>query len=557
MSYYPDVKPGDDWKPEPAPRYNAVNRMLGDLGYSGAGRGAPGIENFNIVSTVNRHTAAISAGMAVEAVSAPADADVPVIPVKPSAGASGAFYGVALDTLEPGDVGWMLLTGVTTVQLSSAPAAGTQYVEPDSANPGKFKAATGGRARVLVTDAGIQPDGGTPRPTATVMLGGGGTGSGDYNGYFKVVLFFKEQEGNIIPYVRVIDGRKPPAEEFNPENDFCGYLQFGSGITLHPVPVTELPLLPEHDFVFLEITRYTPEPSVTIRAGGIQDTIDIPGVVERVKLARLLKNTDVESGVVSFSGAEQLLETETELACEWFSGYYRILAEPGDEGTPEGAVWSVRNGGTPLDTSAFAGRYRIEYAYYEAAPAQIQLNEGDGYSYVYLLVNQDQSVPESSITVLKELIEVPQSAKLAYCLLGSILRQNGKIVEIIQQDVGTPNFYKKTVSTEYPFKIYATYSEADGIVTTQYRITGGTVTFASNSIQVQGIRISAPGYAYLVVHLAPEGMTGAIEMHEGNFHGEDTDYVEMIGRFEYETSGLYCKSDNSIGKNIQVTGRWY
>ena len=61
----------------------------------------------------------------------------------------------------------------------------------------------------------------------------------------------------------------------------------------------------------------------------------------------------------------------------------------------------------------------------------------------------------------------------------------------------------------------------------------------------------------VVVHLAPEGMTGAIEMHEGNFHGEDTDYVEMIGRFEYETSGLYCKSDNSIGKNIQVTGRWY
>lgn len=191
MSYYPDVKPGDDWKPEPAPRYNAVNRMLGDLGYSGAGRGASGIENFNIVSTVNRHTAAISAGMAVEAVSAPADADVPVIPVKPSAGASGAFYGVALDTLEPGDVGRMLLTGVATVQLSSAPAAGTQYVEPDSANPGKFKAATGGRARVLVT-AGT---------TATVMLGGGGGDSG-YNGYFKIT---DASEGDAFK-VKVADG---------------------------------------------------------------------------------------------------------------------------------------------------------------------------------------------------------------------------------------------------------------------------------------------------------------------------------------------------------------
>lgn len=191
MSYYPDVKPGDDWKPEPAPRYNAVNRMLGDLGYSGAGRGAPGIENFNIVSAVNRHTAAISAGMAVEAVSAPADADVPVIPVKPSAGASGAFYGVALDTLEPGDVGRMLLTGVTTVQLSSAPAAGTQYVEPDSANPGKFKAATGGRARVLVT----------ADTTATVMLGGGGGDSG-YNGYFKIT---DASEGDAFK-VKVADG---------------------------------------------------------------------------------------------------------------------------------------------------------------------------------------------------------------------------------------------------------------------------------------------------------------------------------------------------------------
>lgn len=196
MSYYPDVKPGDDWKPEPAPRYNAVNRMLGDLGYSGAGRGAPGIENFNIVSAVNRHTAAIAAGMAVEAVSAPADADVPVIPVKPSAGASGAFYGVALDTLEPGDVGRMLLTGVTTVQLSSAPAAGTQYVEPDSANPGKFKAATGGRARVLVT----------ADTTATVMLGGGGGDSG-YNGYFKIIdASITDDNGKTVNKIRIVDG---------------------------------------------------------------------------------------------------------------------------------------------------------------------------------------------------------------------------------------------------------------------------------------------------------------------------------------------------------------
>ena len=140
MSYYPDVKPGDDWKPEPAPRYNAVNRMLGDLGYSGAGRGTAGIENFNIVSAVNRHTAAISAGMAVEAVSAPADADVPVIPVKPSAGASGTFYGVALDTLEPGDVGRMLLTGVTTVQLSSAPAAGIRATTAISRSPMRARA---------------------------------------------------------------------------------------------------------------------------------------------------------------------------------------------------------------------------------------------------------------------------------------------------------------------------------------------------------------------------------------------------------------------------------
>lgn len=226
MSYYPDVKPGDDWKPEPAPRYNAVNRMLGDLGYSGAGRGAPGIENFNIVSAVNRHTAAISAGMAVEAVSAPADADVPVIPVKPSAGASGAFYGVALDTLEPGDVGRMLLTGVTTVQLSSAPAAGTQYVEPDSANPGKFKAATGGRARVLATDAGTQPDGGTPRPTATVILGGGGSsGNPGYTGYFKVVNASEyDEEGKLTAAkVRIVNGSEPLASRDHAAGSISAY----------------------------------------------------------------------------------------------------------------------------------------------------------------------------------------------------------------------------------------------------------------------------------------------------------------------------------------------
>lgn len=266
MSYYPDVKPGDDWKPEPAPRYNAVNRMLGDLGYSGAGRGAPGIENFNIVSAVNRHTAAISAGMAVEAVSAPADADVPVIPVRPSAGASGTFYGVALDTLEPGDVGRMLLTGVTTVQLSSAPAAGTQYVEPDSANPGKFKAAIGGRARVLVT-AGT---------TATVMLGGGG-GNSEYNGYFKVVETTDESGKAML---KIIDGA-------DPKSNYAGSTDLGYVPVMSIAKQTgQLYLLPEWKVqndtrVYSFYLRYNIDPGEIRKAVKLASILSDGTIVQR------------------------------------------------------------------------------------------------------------------------------------------------------------------------------------------------------------------------------------------------------------------------------------
>jgi len=146
--FYPNVKPNQNWAPEPAQRYNDVNALLSQFGPTGAGRSGHGMANRTVYSAVNRTGAIIAEGMAVEPSGGDLENDE-LVPVKLSAAGTSAPWGVLLTRLAPGEIGPVLMTGVATVTLSVALPAGTAYVAPGTG--GRFTAATSGRAQVIAT----------------------------------------------------------------------------------------------------------------------------------------------------------------------------------------------------------------------------------------------------------------------------------------------------------------------------------------------------------------------------------------------------------------------
>ena len=159
--FFKNVSVGQKWAPEPAERYNAVNALLSQFGATGTGHAARSITDRAVFTAVNRDEKAFQEGIAVEALSAEME-DGELVPVKTSGTGTAALWGVALASLEPGDIGPVLLSGVAAVRLSAALPAGTKFVEPGDG--GSFKAASGGRAQVIASQGN----------TALVLLGGAG-----------------------------------------------------------------------------------------------------------------------------------------------------------------------------------------------------------------------------------------------------------------------------------------------------------------------------------------------------------------------------------------------
>lgn len=164
--FFKNVSVGQEWAPEPAERYNAVNALLSQFGATGTGHAARSIADRAVFTAVNRDEKAFQEGIAVEALSAEME-DGELVPVKTSGTGTAALWGVALSTLEPGDIGPVLLSGVAAVRLSAALPAGTKFVEPGDG--GSFKAASGGRAQVIASQGN----------TALVLLGGAGAGAAE------------------------------------------------------------------------------------------------------------------------------------------------------------------------------------------------------------------------------------------------------------------------------------------------------------------------------------------------------------------------------------------
>lgn len=240
--FFKNVSVGQKWAPEPAERYNAVNALLSQFGATGTGHAARSIADRAVFTAVNRDEKAFQEGIAVEALSAEME-DGELVPVKTSGTGTAALWGVALSTLEPGDIGPVLLSGVAAVRLSAALPAGTKFVEPGDG--GSFKAASGGRAQVIASQGN----------TALVLLGGAGAEEERIS--FQISAVTREETGE--------DGRKKTSvsivvqDGLDNGSEYAGTVRLGDG-TLQPVPrfETSNSETPKYLYLVMDVTHDPP-----------------------------------------------------------------------------------------------------------------------------------------------------------------------------------------------------------------------------------------------------------------------------------------------------------
>lgn len=240
--FFKNVSEGQNWKPEPYQRYNAVNALLSQFGATGTGHAARSIADRTVFTAVNRDEKAFQEGIAVEALSAEME-DGELVPVKTSGTGTAALWGVALASLEPGDIGPVLLSGVAAVRLSAALPAGTKFVEPGDG--GSFKAASGGRAQVIASQGN----------TALVLLGGAGAEEERIS--FQISAVTREETGE--------DGRKKTSvsivvqDGLDNGSEYAGTVRLGDG-TLQPVPrfETSNSETPKYLYLVMDVTHDPP-----------------------------------------------------------------------------------------------------------------------------------------------------------------------------------------------------------------------------------------------------------------------------------------------------------
>jgi hypothetical protein len=129
----------------------------------------------------------------------PVSGDIP--PCVPYTG-NQKKWGILLSTLEPGEVGSYLVSGVVDVDCS----ANGEFVMPDVKNPGKYSPAASG-ATVIAYDK--------ENKIAKIALGvGNAVADTGYNGYFKIVHKGTDELGGAV--FEIVNGH-------DPEGQYSGY----------------------------------------------------------------------------------------------------------------------------------------------------------------------------------------------------------------------------------------------------------------------------------------------------------------------------------------------
>ena len=175
MSFYPDVSPGDPFKPN-AKLSNDVRRLVNmSHGFQDCRQKSVPFGSVR-VSVYNASTVSIPINSAVVFTTDALHGDV--LPVK-KAPAGTSEFGIVQKTLAPNECGSCLLVGIATVTLGSGTG---NFVKPSSTKA--FTRASSGTAKILYstgTTAVILLGGSQPQATTPQIVSG-------YAGAFKVSL---------------------------------------------------------------------------------------------------------------------------------------------------------------------------------------------------------------------------------------------------------------------------------------------------------------------------------------------------------------------------------
>ena len=224
MDQFFDIVSGDDWQPEPAARFNAVNRLLrrtGALAEPGLTGGVPDADRINVCN----RTGKVLAGCSPVVLSAAqldelSPAESPFLNITGQPYSEGCLWGVIATDLADKECGVAQVAGTAVVKVNGSEVL--PFVRP---------AAWSGGVGLFYTNETVCP----------VLAGDPGSGyalvvlmnvSPVYSGGFKLIDAREfDSNGEVTKYaVRVINGADPGSE-------YCGQTDLGDS---YPGSLTEV-----------------------------------------------------------------------------------------------------------------------------------------------------------------------------------------------------------------------------------------------------------------------------------------------------------------------------
>ena len=205
MGFYPDVKPGDPFKPS-ARLSNQVRHFFNGVQTVSAGKSIKSaFANNNRVAVINSTDKTLPAYTAIYVSSHNTTSDknglIDLNLLAEPATSDQLLWGITENNIEPDEIGMMVVSGVTQAYITGS----GNYATP-GAN-GKLIAGSSGKALIL------HP--GDAKTPGIVQLGysAGAVGGGEYQGIFKIVFVGKTESG---------DGEFEVINGFDPSSEFCG-----------------------------------------------------------------------------------------------------------------------------------------------------------------------------------------------------------------------------------------------------------------------------------------------------------------------------------------------
>lgn len=188
MSFWPDVKKGDAYKPS-ASLENHVRHFFNGSANISDGKGSLKISNGNRVRVINNTSETIGAYEPIYITGRSNDPEQLDLYVAPAT-QDELLWGIAANTIEANSDGAMIISGIAQAYITGT----GEYASPGA--DGKLVAGTSGKALIL------HP--GDDKTPGIVQLGY--SAAGGYNGYFKAILVPVADAEEPSYKVAIVDG---------------------------------------------------------------------------------------------------------------------------------------------------------------------------------------------------------------------------------------------------------------------------------------------------------------------------------------------------------------